>query len=99
MSKYISRSAGIIALAHRECGNDEYDIAVHDCIETLKQIPSADVSPVVKGRWIYDCDRVAADGWTYKQRHCSECGRQTLEADNFCPNCGADMRGKDGANG
>ena len=29
-------------------------------------------------------------------RECSECGAQfhELEYDNFCPNCGADMRGK-----
>ena len=29
-------------------------------------------------------------------RECSECGAQfhELEYDNFCPNCGADMRGE-----
>ena len=45
---YISRSAGIIALAHRKCGNDEYDIAVQDCIETLKHIPAADLKRLVR---------------------------------------------------
>ena len=31
-------------------------------------------------------------------RECSECGAQIheLEYDNFCPNCGADMRGEHG---
>ncbi len=33
-------------------------------------------------------------------RKCSECGKEfyELEYDNFCPNCGANMRGNDGTN-
>ena len=27
--------------------------------------------------------------------HCSVCGHATEEADNFCPSCGADMRGEE----
>lgn len=89
MSDYISREAGIIALAHRKCGNDEYDIAVQDCIETLKQLPAADARPVVRGRWIDDGSGCVV---------CSECGEEhewdTFRA-NFCDNCGADMREED----
>ena len=47
-----------------------------------------------KGKWIYDTERVAGDGWTYSQYHCSECKFQELGGlANFCPNCGAEMRG------
>ena len=87
MSDYISREAGIIALAHRKCGNDEYDIAVQDCIETLKQLPAADARPVVRGRWKWSDD-------LFETFVCSECGYDTEDRikQNFCPNCGADMR-------
>ena len=37
---YVKRGRIINALAHRECGNDEYDIAVNDCIEIAKQVPA-----------------------------------------------------------
>ena len=51
-----------------------------------------------KGKWIYDTERVAGDGWTYSQYHCSECGFQELGGlANFCPHCGVKMtRGEDG---
>ena len=58
-----------------------------------KAIPAADVVPVRHGRWIKDCDRVMGDGWTYTQRHCSECGGQTVECVNYCQFCGARMDG------
>lgn len=87
--EYICRET----LIERIRGTGYTDAIKENLIFMVLHTPAADVRPVVKGRWLYDCDRVAADGWTYKQRHCSECGRQTLESDNFCPNCGADMRG------
>ena len=41
-----------------------------------------------KGKWI---DR----GKDYMIRWiCSECGRKNMYIDNFCSNCGADMRGE-----
>lgn len=88
MSDYISRDAAIIALAHRKCGNDEYDIAVQDCIETLKHFPAADVKPVVRGKW------VNAAG----NEKCSNCGMifpdlfPLYDKASYCPNCGADMK-------
>lgn len=64
----------------------------------LKDIPAADVAPVVHGRWIrshwknsnYCCD-------------CSECGEEAMHRDYqwdkngiypICPNCGAYMTGE-----
>lgn len=43
MDDFLKRRSVVVALAHKECGNDEYDIAVHDCIETAKMIPAANV--------------------------------------------------------
>lgn len=58
-------------------------------------IESADVVPVVHGKW----KKIGVWGRVYR---CSQCGN-FLDFDavnagrgdaNFCPNCGADMRGK-----
>ena len=62
-------------------------------VAILNRFPAADVVPVRRGRWIKDCDRVMGDGWTYTQRHCSECGGQTVECVNYCQFCGARMDG------
>ena len=40
-----------------------------------------------KGEWI-DLDYTEA--WLYK---CDQCGRRSDFKDNYCPDCGADMRG------
>ena len=60
--------------------------------QLLDEIPTADVAPVVHGRWNN------MDG--YKTRKvCSECGWDVPEYGKFysyCPNCGAKM---DGGNG
>lgn len=97
-SDYISREAAFESLEkiksylHQPC--PEYSTMmfweVEDFIDTL---PSADVRPVVRGRWMptrkYD--------YCYKCSVCNKSG--PLEPDgesafkyNFCPNCGADMR-------
>ena len=63
-------------------------------VAVLKDLQSADPERK-KGKWIYDTKRVMGDGWMYNQYHCSECGQQIIGAvRNFCPYCGADMRGE-----
>ena len=58
---------------------------------------AADVRPVVPGRWELDSD--PGEPWRYV---CNICGEKTKDTvmgkprANFCPNCGADMRGGDG---
>lgn len=57
----------------------------------IEELPSAEPERK-KGKWIYDTERVAGNGWIYSQYHCSECGFQELGGlANFCPNCGAEM--------
>lgn len=56
-----------------------------DCIAPENcEPPRADVRPVVRGRWEKDTPM------GYK---CSVCGCLMPGKSNFCPNCGADMRG------
>ena len=69
------------------------DETIKEIQRIIRTIPSAEPERK-KGEWIYDTERVAGDGWTYSQYHCSECGFQELGGlANFCPNCGAYMKG------
>ena len=57
-------------------------------INAICSVPSADRP---QGEWIIEID---INNYTYGR--CSICGmRQYAGHLNFCPNCGADMRGKD----
>lgn len=56
----------------------------------LSRLPSADVAPVVHGKWEYEPETIN----TYAVLKCSECGWWTLDlsidrAYHYCPNCGA----------
>lgn len=88
MDEYIKRQAALDALQAPEIFNIN---PRH--IELIKNIPAADVAPVVHGRW-----RQTSKGVVY----CSNCGTvcgigahidEVTEGLNFCPNCGARMDG------
>ena len=62
----------------------------------IRGLPSADVRPVVHGKWVNDHNgKYSPAGDNY---FCSACKDPSLRAfgkparTNFCPNCGADMR-------
>ena len=103
MDKLISQQAAIDALCKSECGwnnaecrhKDGTDFCVTcDNVKIIKSLPSA--QPERKtGHWI----KTARWGRVY---YCDQC-RNYLDFDgvnagrgstNFCPNCGADMRGE-----
>ena len=89
LKQITANDTSIIPYARAREYVDELKNYVIKIIETL---PSAE--PEVKhGKWIYDTKRVMRDGWINSQYHCSECGEQDFTLYNFCPNCGADMRG------
>ncbi len=68
--------------------------------QLLDDAPTADVKEVVRGVWTRQDDTQALLSVQWK---CSQCG-QIIQVDGiltaigagwkFCPNCGADMRGK-----
>ena len=64
-------------------------------ILALRAIPTADVVERKKGKWI--CYPKASRSVKSTAVHifpvCSECGRE-YPVTNYCPNCGADMRGE-----
>lgn len=66
----------------------------HKCgsvpIEYIKQMPKIEAAPVRHGRWIVRGQEI----------YCSECNEESLynpfgasKFSDFCPKCGADMRG------
>lgn len=75
-------------------------------VEDIEALPPVDAVPVRRGKWI----AVTEDGDVYK-RICSCCGQEAFfqnddpdelydggryELSDFCPHCGADMRGNEG---
>ena len=104
MEDVIYRQAAIDALT-TECSWTFYDEHGQltpngeEILGTLKNIPTADVRENVHGEWI-DGRRMKMDGTYHWFRECSVCGHERYDANpdkdtDFCPNCGADMRGED----
>ena len=57
----------------------------------IANIATIEAEPVRHGRWVAETERMG----TYS--HCSECGCRCQGYTpnyNYCPNCGADMRGE-----
>ena len=70
---------------------------IDDVLNDVEGFPAADVRPVVRGNWIDPADYVCYKCSVCGQYHNQECGLNAPIFDNFCPNCGADMReGDDG---
>ena len=96
MKEYIEREAALSAV---DCGNLHKGI-VDALQENIKDIPAADVRPVIRGEWIKQ------EPYNQNYWKCSNCGETNKYAyrdgdvtiyelqDFFCPNCGADMRGR-----
>lgn len=102
MTEYIEREAAVNAIIaimpsmSTPDGHGERDDLVlaaqemcEDNIREINNIPAADVTPVVHGRWVYGED---------VDIQCSVCGADAFtEGDyrqvksRYCPNCGAKM--------
>lgn len=68
--------------------------AYTDIANGIKGMPTIEERKT--GKWIHDgYDFPHGNDWI----HCSECGKRGInvpaDLTNFCPNCGADMRGED----
>ena len=91
MAEYIEREAAIrkAKMANHDTNCSYVDWEQDERTELyINEIPAADVRPVVRGRW----KRVDPRSTVVTFR-CSECNYYAhVNATNFCPNCGADMR-------
>lgn len=83
----VSRRAAMIVIENSGLDDDSKDTVVR----VLEQLPSAQPQRK-KGKWIRKISVV--DCATFVGDECSQCGYfKSMGQANFCPNCGADMRG------
>ena len=89
MTDYISREAALMKLMQDGCSAKN--------LQSISDMPAADVAPVVHGQWIKD-DFLSDD--VNNAEKCSQCGELIGwfgNLPNYCPNCGAKMDGGDGS--
>lgn len=106
MSDYISREALIDRLNNNlsACNHGTFsEMCYADAIETVKNLPAADVEPVRHGEWL----RTEDDWSSLVTIQCSACGGEwCFEIDedvqllgyNYCPGCGCKMDLEDETN-
>ncbi len=89
MAEYINRKDAQQALIDLPVDLDAE--AVQRCIETVHNLPAADVRPVVRGEWIDDSRAgLIIKGPTIR---CSVCAEHVFLKSMYCPACGAVMKG------
>lgn len=76
--------------------SDEFAAGVQFMLEQLDKAQTIEARPVVRGEWkaiedkLWNLDFPVVVGY-----ECSECRTWGHDEYNFCPNCGADMRGEE----
>ena len=87
--------------------HDEYSLGLYDGCEydtkLIDEIPAADVAPVRHGRWeeadwvepyCHGFGTIITPKAALRCSNCKNCfKKELLWKDNYCPNCGTDMRG------
>lgn len=64
---------------------DGFSDGISAAIKELEAFPTADVAPVVHGRWL------CVDTDTEQFFLCNRCKKKEYWESNYCPNCGAKM--------
>ena len=96
MDDYVLRKSVYDALCRicNERGACDYT-GQENCHKVFSQIPAANVRENVRGVWITYNALVNGMYLDENERHsCSVCKHNFRNQYNFCPNCGADMRGE-----
>ena len=95
MAEYIRRDYAIDAVLDVYYDTPDIDLSSEKFEAAIRKIPSADVAPVVHGRWEWlGPNRLVADCMCGT---CSACKVRSKYIVNtmLCPNCGAKMDGVD----
>lgn len=91
MAEYIDRKALIKRFKELGLGENSFveRMFADGVYSVLENFPSADVVPVVHGRWEPIINAYGKlEGWIHK---C--CGTETKQKSNYCPSCGCRMDG------
>lgn len=86
MAEYIERE-----FLYEQMNATGAELSLCDALDMIECFPSADVAPVVHGRWNVVEGKI-------ENAICSNCVRHFqsyYEAYHYCPNCGAKMDGGD----
>lgn len=88
MGDYIEREGLLDEISAARDNGGKGAIVAGTLTRYIKRAPAADVRPVVRGRWLYETE--------IEGHACGECSvcHKIRVIDNFCPSCGADMRGE-----
>lgn len=100
MKQYIEKAA-LMDHVEREARRWGFDYDYEQILGDIEDFQTADVRPVVRGKWEV-VDWVEYDGhgecvhYPKEGLCCTNCKnafkKKLLWKDNYCPNCGADMR-------
>ena len=90
MAEYVTKEQVIDWF--RTYGHMDEPIPFETMVSDLRDMPAADVAPVVHGRWV-----PTKAPFMNECEDCSVCGYRTVWGHryNYCPNCGAKMDGGD----
>lgn len=93
--RLIDGDALIKAIVRKEPFSDCARVVIAECMEEVRHAPTIEPERK-KGKWVPEFDGKFTGGAYWFS--CSKCKRIVPEVRNggwnFCPNCGADMRGK-----
>ena len=92
MSDLISRQAAIDAICKSDCGSGFCGVPCQD-VNALEALPSEQPKRK-RGKWIKVNGKTAINCSACYHCSWSRSFEDTVKRFNFCPNCGADMRGE-----
>ena len=92
MAEYIDREVALMKLMQDGCSAKN--------LQSISDMPAADVAPVVHGRWIMvddSCGKYACSACREIEQECTEwgAGHYNPVDKDYCPNCGAKMDEKE----
>ena len=96
MTRYIDADKLYQKMLDLQGTKRERYLDIDEVRKIIKKQPTEDVTPIIRGKW-YDKKTTikGAHGLAYGRWGCSVCKRKFSQKSNYCPNCGADMRGEE----
>lgn len=96
MAEYIEREAIMefpIRKDHcdKEHANEHFIFGIESVLEYVENLPTADVAPVVHGRWDGNDCTVCKLPWNYNMVQDADDWGYFDPMPDYCPNCGAKM--------